>query len=333
MPRVEGGYCTDDVARALVAVCHEPGRPPELERLAALCLSFLERAQLPDGRFHNRLSAEGRWLDEVGSDDSIGRALLGLATAATAATTADARRRSLRAFDRGAGFCTPSPRANALAVLAAAAVLTVMPDHLIARTMLETAARGLGRMCGCAAWPWPEDRLAYANALLPEGCIAAGLALGEPQLLEDGLAILDWLLGVESSAEGYLSFTPVGGWALGEPRPGFDQQPIEAGAMADACARAYGATGERRWAAGALRAAAWFLGENDVGMALFDPVTGGCRDGLERDGCNENQGAESTLALITAFQRAREVQAAERSARTSLEPSTVAAPTHRSAAP
>jgi hypothetical protein len=122
------------------------------------------------------------------------------------------------------------------------------------------------------------------------------------------------------------------GAAPGEPRPAFDQQPIEAGATADACARAFAATGERRWADACLRAAAWFLGRNDGGLALYDPETGGCHDGLGPDERNENQGAESTIALVSALQQARAVQAA-RSAASSSSVRTVAAPTCRSAAP
>ena len=97
--------------------------------------------------------------------------------------------------------------------------------------------------------------------------------------------------------------------------------------MAEACARAYDATGDERFAELAQLAARWFLGENDTGVALVDPESGGCCDGLEREGRNENQGAESTIAAIAAF------QAAERSAPSSSAVETVAAPTFRSAAP
>jgi hypothetical protein len=74
-------------------------------------------------------------------------------------------------------------------------------------------------------------------------------------------------------------------------------------------------------------AARWLVGENDVGIGLLDPESGGCCDGLDREGRNENQGAESTLAGIAAL------QAAARSARSSSSADTEAAPTLRSAAP
>ena len=333
-PRLEHGYCTDDVARALLVVMREPSRTPELERLGATCLSFLVRAQLPDGRFHNRLSAtpERRWLDEVGSDDSNGRALWGLGTAVALATTQEMRRRALSCFEAGAGLSSPWPRTNAYAVLGAVEALAAHPRRARARKLLETAAARLGSVQPDPDWPWPEARLAYDNARLAEARIAAGVALRDQGLVGEGVRLLDWLVDVETRGDRF-SFTPIGGWALGEPRPGFDQQPIEAGSMADACARAFDATGEPRWADAALRAAAWFLGENDAAVPLLDPATGGCRDGLGPEGCNGNQGAESTLALIAALQQARRLQAAARSALTASAASTLAAPTQRSAAP
>lgn len=324
----EHGYCTDDVARALVLVLREPNPPEELRKLEAVYFTFLVRAALPGGRFHNRLSPppEPRFVDEVGSDDSNGRALWALGVAARAGTSPGLRRHALTLFERSAGFSSRSPRANAAAALGAVEVLGLDPANVSARELLGRAASRLGAVERSAAWPWPEARLAYENARLPEARIAAGVALGDRPLLEEGLALLDWLAETETSG-GRFSFTPHGGWALGEPRPGFDQQPIEAGAMADACARAFDATGDPRWADVCVRAAAWFLGANDLGAALYDETTGGCRDGLGAAGPNRNEGAESTLALISALQQARRVQAAARSAASNGAASTVAAPT------
>jgi hypothetical protein len=192
----------------------------------------------------------------------------------------------------------------AFAALGAAEVLAVVPDDTRARTLLESAAGAIGRPTGSASWPWPESRLTYANAVFPEVLMAAGEHLHDSRALDDGLALLGWLLDLETIGS-HLSVTPVGGWALGEPRPGFDQQPIEVAALADACARAFRLTGDRRWAQAVERAVGWFLGDNDAGTPLYDPVTGGGCDGLHVNGRNENQGAESTLAMISTLQHAR----------------------------
>jgi hypothetical protein len=302
--------------------------------LEATCLTFLERAQRADGRFHNRLSPppDCGWLDEVGSDDSNGRALWALGIAAARATTAPLRRRALTCFQVGARLRSPSPRANAYAALGAVEVLSVGPDDPAARSLLNVAASRLGSLSSDQDWPWPEARLAYDNARLAEARIAAGVAANDQRLLNEGLRLLDWLVEVETSGD-HFSFTPVGGRGQGEPQPAFDQQPIEAGAMADACARAFDATGEKRWAAACRRAGSWFVGENDVGVPLLDPATGGCSDGLEALGCNLNQGAESTLAMIGALQQAVRIQAAAWSAANTSAIAILAAPTQRSAAP
>jgi hypothetical protein len=74
--------------------------------------------------------------------------------------------------------------------------------------------------------------------------------------------------------------------------------------MADACSRAWSLTGDSRWKDGVERAARWFVGVNDTGVALYDPQTGGCGDGLGPDYTNLNQGAESTLAALAVLQLA-----------------------------
>jgi hypothetical protein len=308
----------------------EPQRSAPLERLAETCLTFLERAQRPDGRFHNRASATGQWLDGVGSDDATGRALWAAGTASVRATTRIQRARALALLWKGVRFRTEWPRANAFVVLGAVETSACAPA--IAYELLDHAADGLGSLPRNDGFPWPEPRLTYSNAVLAEARLAAGAALDDGHLVREGLEMLRWLVAVETRGT-HFSFTPVGGWAPGEPRPGFDQQPIEAAAMADACARAFEITGEREWLERALAAAAWFLGENDLGLPLLDTATGGCRDGLERGGVNENEGAESTIALITALLQARRLQAAASRASTRAAVSRLAAPTQRSAAP
>lgn len=329
VPDPRHGYCTDDVARALVVVLREPVPPSREHDLEGLYLAFLTRMARPDGHFRNRMSAAPacRLLDRVGSDDASGRAIWALGATAAHGSSPARRRRALSLFTLGAhGFTSPWPRSNAAAALGAVEALTVDADHRPARGLLERAVAGLGAASGATGWPWPEPRLGYDNARLADARIAAGVALADDRLLREGLALLEWLVVTETRGD-HFSFTPQQGWAPGEPRPGFDQQPIEAGAMADACARAFATTGDRAWADACLQAARWYLGANDCGLPLLDPDSGGCRDGLGPGGASANQGAESTIALISALQQARLVQAAERSAASSCSPSRVAAPT------
>jgi len=308
-PRTEHGYCVDDVARGLLVAAREPEPAEQIVGLARTYLRFVIAAQVPDGRFHNRCGPDRQWTDEPTLEDCWGRAVWGLGTAAAYAPALAPS--ALPAFELGAGRRSPHPRAMAFAALGAAEVLRVRPDHAGARALLTNAASLIGSPGTDPHWTWPEPRLRYANAILPEVLLAAGSMLGDDRALADGLAMLGWLLDLET-AGAHLSVTPVGGWAVGEPRPGFDQQPIEVAALADACARAYDLTGGPRWKDGLLRAAGWFLGDNDCGIALYDPASGGGCDGLERAGRNENQGAESTLAMISTFQQAQRMLVSQR---------------------
>lgn len=303
VPRPEHGYCIDDIARGLVVVAREPAPTPELVTLADFYLWLVTDAQTDDGRFHNRRDLALRWTDEPSLEDCWGRALWGLGTAAARLEPGSAHAElALTHFDRSDVRRSPYLRAMAFAALGAAEVLSRHPEHRQARLLLaETAAMITAGTDLNRPWPWPEARLRYANATLPEVLIAAGSLLDEPALLVDGLRLLDWLLEVETAGD-HLSMTPVAGWAAGEPRPGFDQQPIEVATLADACARAYAVTGDDRWRDGLQLCASWFLGANDVGISLLDDLSGGGCDGLHPSGRNENQGAESTLALIATLQ-------------------------------
>jgi hypothetical protein len=151
---------------------------------------------------------------------------------------------------------------------------------------------------------WPEPRLTYANALLPEALLAIGCSLGDDRAVARGLGQLEWLVELQLR-DGRLSPTPHTGWAPGEQLPAFSQQPIEVVALAEAATRAHDLTGAPWWADVVERCAAWFLGANDLGVALYDPATGGGCDGLDAQGVNPNQGAESTLAAVATLQLAR----------------------------
>jgi hypothetical protein len=279
---------------------------PRLVELAACYLAFVSHAQDRAGRCHNRFGYDRRWHDEASVDDCWGRALWGLGSLAASGVPRWMSAEALDRFEVSAVCRSPWQRATAFAALGAASVLKAYPEHGGARRLLVESLPALGRSGDDPKWPWPEPRLSYANAALPDALIAAGDALGELDAVAEGLTLLAWLFEAQI-ADGHLSLVPSGGWAWGEPRPGFDQQPIEASALADGAARAFALTGERIWAARLDRCVAWFAGHNDSGVALYDPATGGGFDGLEPAGRNRNQGAESTLAALATLQLARQV--------------------------
>jgi hypothetical protein len=283
-----------------LVVSRQPSAPTDLEDLAAIYLRFVLEARTDTGHFHNRRNAAGVWIDEVGSDDSQGRAWWGLGTVARLGPTALMRQAGADAFATCASFDSPHLRANAYAALGAVEMLLANPDHTAAAQLLQ---RTSGRIAAAARGriPWPESRLTYDNSRLPEALLAAGAWLGDRRLTSTGLRLLEWLVQAETVGD-HFSFTPAAGWNPGEPRPAFDQQPIEAVAMAAACYRAWSITSEAAWKRRAISAAQWFMGRNDTGMVLYDEATGGTCDGLEERSVNENRGAESTLAGLAALQ-------------------------------
>jgi hypothetical protein len=303
VPRYECGYCLDDVARALVVVCRQRPMTPTLEHLAEVYLRFIGCAQTLDGRFHNRLDRHGRWEDIPTTGDWWGRALWGLGTAAARHPEQRIRAAALARFDLGAIQRSPYVHSMAFAALGAAEVLTIYPARRSALGLLRAFVTLVERVEPTGHWPWPLPRLTYANAAITEALIVAGSALGDDSVSAHGLELLSWLLDVETF-QGRFSVTSAGGWGPGEPRPAFDQQPIEVAALADACRRAFELTGDRRFADGVDRAVGWFLGDNDSGLPLYDATTGGGRDALTPRGCNTNQGAESTLAMVSTLQHA-----------------------------
>ena len=175
--------------------------------------------------------------------------------------------------------------------------------YVPARSLMVDAADAMFDIRDDPTWPWPEPRLYYANALLPDAMIAAGVALERTELVARGVRLLEWLLARETR-DGHPSVTPAGGSGPGDVGPGFDQQPIEISTMADACARALRVDESPRWLEGIRMANAWFDADNDAGVMMWDPLTGGGYDGLHADVANQNQGAESTLALVSTRQQA-----------------------------
>ena len=303
-PRPEHGYCTDDMARVLVVATREPNSGGEVNRLARVAVQFLNDAQSYAGACRNRMDSKGRWEDEPSLEDWWGRCIWGLGTAAAHSDVSLVRRLAVIQFERAAKVRSPWPRAMAFAALGAAEILSVDPGHQAARELLTDYADTVAKPNGDTAWPWPEPRLTYANAVLPEAMIAAGVALDDSTLRQQGLDLLGWLVEYETAAD-HLSPTPAAGRGPNDVRPGFDQQPIEVSTLADACARAAAIDPGSIWPDGVRAAAAWFMGANDARQLMWDPETGGGFDGLHPDGVNRNQGAESTLAVLSTMQHAR----------------------------
>ena len=291
-PRLEHGLCVDDNARVLVVLSRLSNAKHDL--ISSRALRTVVEGFHPDG-WRNRRSTNGRW-GPVGSEDAHGRALWGLSChLANAPADAGASEVVTAGFARRLG----SPRAIAFGVLGAVEIVGDPMTGPAARGFLDRA-RTLSGLRSDANWRWPESRLAYANARWPEALIALGTALEDESHVQAGLDMLEWLISREFRDDRF-SFTPMSGRGPYDSSPAFDQQPIEAWAMLDACRRATAATKSSWWSDMAEAARAWFFGLNDRDVSMLDASTGAGFDGLTLEGRNANCGAESTLAALAAL--------------------------------
>ncbi len=318
VPNFAEGYCTDDNARAfilavLLDVLKE--EPVRMRTLATTYAAFLHHAFNPKTlRFHNYLSFDRHWLDEQGSEDCHARALWALGLAAGRSPHRSFQIMAGQLFAQALPIVTEfsSPRAWAYGLMGIHEYLRRLNGDRTVTQIRETLTAllmGLYDRSAQPDWPWFEEELTYDNARLAHALILSGRATGQPDVLERGLAALRWLAEVQTSENGHLR--PIGSngfYRRGGERALFDQQPIEAHAMVSASLAAYRVTFDPWWFDQAQRAFDWFLGWNDLGLELYSPSTGGCRDALHVDRVNGNQGAESTLAFLLSLAEMQRMQ-------------------------
>jgi glycosyltransferase involved in cell wall biosynthesis len=318
VPNFAEGYCTDDNARALVLALmlqklgHGSSR---LGAQAATYAAFLNHAfDRKRGRFRNFMSFDRHWLEEVGSEDCQGHALWALGLCVSQAGQGSFQMLAAELFEQALPVAAEfmSPRALAFTLIGIDEYLRRFGGDRRANQIRELLTAKLMQRytdAATAEWQWFEEVVSYANARLPHAMILNGRCMNNGTMLELGLKTLRWLTKIQTSDAG--SFRPIGSngfYPRGKERAIFDQQPIEAQATIAACIEAYHATGEMLWVTEARRAFEWFLGRNDLGLALYDVSTGGCRDGLHVDRVSQNEGAESTLAFLIALAEMQALQ-------------------------
>jgi glycosyltransferase involved in cell wall biosynthesis len=318
VPNCQEGYTTDDNARALIVStlldeCKTQAGRWEYSKLSHRYLAFLWLAFDSDrGRFRNFLGYDRQWLEDVGSEDSHGRALWALGYVLGHSQDAGLRGSTGRLFEAAvpAVHTFTSPRAWGFGILGMQAYLDWFPgDRTIQNVRNELANRLLGiyERTHSDTWRWFEKGLAYSNARLPQALILAGWRSGNQKMIEVGMESLRWLVAEQHRGNENI-FVPIGSkgfFTQGKRKARFDQQPIEACATVSACVEVYRLTHETEWLDEAQRVFSWFLGNNDLQVPLYDATTGGCKDGLHLDRVNENQGAESTLSFLMALANMR----------------------------
>ena len=303
IPNRDSGYCVDDAARFAVVSLALAARGEEQVWTSNVyrALAFLQAAS-GDGGMRNFMGYDRRWLDEPHVGDHVGRSIWALGDILTTAWIPAVARPAGDLLDRLVGTLAGavSLRTAAYAVLG---LSRLDADRLepAARRLLERFVDQLADAYARTAspdWCWFEDELTYDNARLPQALLCGAGALDRPDLAEAALESLRWV-GDECGLDGELLRLPGHlGRQRDEPRPGLgDEQPLDAAAFVEAELSAFAATRDAVHGVRARRAFEWFLGRNRLQRPLYDFATGGCGDGLGRDGLNDNEGAESTLAF------------------------------------
>jgi glycosyltransferase involved in cell wall biosynthesis len=310
IPDRSHGYCVDDNARALVVACmyYSLHKDKGVVPLIQTYLSFLNDSFNPENaRFRNFMSYDRRWLEETGSEDSHGRSLWGLGTAVKSAPSDSIRKMAAGLFSKGLPVVEnfTSPRAWAFAIVGLQAYMEAFGGDTTARRLRAVLGEKLFDLFKQRAshdWPWCEDQATYANAKLSHALILAGQWIPNPEMFEMGINSLNWLLDRQKAPEGHLSIIGNTDWHNREGDSStFDQQPLEAMSLIEACAEAFHSTGDRTWIEEGHLCLSWFLGRNDLNMQIYDFETGGCCDGIQPTGVNANQGAESTLSWLISL--------------------------------
>jgi len=332
IPNRAEGYTTDDNARALIftVLLAQLGKDKDKDQFGKSesinpdwpfrYMAFLEHAFHPEKkRFRNFLGYDHRWTEDQGSEDSHGRALWALGTLLARSENLGMRGAAgrLLEFSLPAALEFTSPRAWAYTLLGIQEYLNSYPGDRDAQKVRFVLSRRLLEMYESIRskdWKWFENVVAYGNARLPQALLLVGSACADDRMVSAGLEALDWLLKTQHCETNH-HFVPIGSQGFyhqGGEKARFDQQPIEAAGAVSACLQAYRVTGDGRWRSEAWSAFNWFLGDNDLQLALYDSETGGCRDGLHPDRANQNQGAESTLSFLMALLEMRSLQKSER---------------------
>ncbi|WP_031530004.1 glycosyltransferase family 4 protein [Dyadobacter crusticola] len=314
IPNLKEGYCLDDNARALLMVLmtYKRNKHPLALKLSPTYLSYINYMQNADGAFRNFLSFNRNFLDEVGSEDSFGRAIWSLGYLLGNAPN-DAYYQTGREifFDAAPNFTKlNSIRSIANTMVGICHYLKSNPSDEGMTQVLRVLSDRLIRdydINRTDEWRWFESMLAYDNAFLPLALLHAAEFLSDERITQVALESMEFLTD-NTLKDGYLSIIGNENWyKQNSEHSKFAQQPLDALAMVLMFHQAFRLTKNPVYVSRLYTSFMWFLGENDLRISLYDFETKGCCDGLESYGVNRNQGAESTLAYLISHLSVLEV--------------------------
>jgi hypothetical protein len=307
VPTRKEGYTTDDNARALIACIshHEFFGDNKVEKLIDTYLSFLLYMQRTDGRLHNLLSYDRKFVDDTSSEDPIGRTIWACGKCLDSILPTEKKLLAKEVFDKAFGWISvfKAPRAKAFSILGLYHYQRAYPQDQNTLQNMKAMGNQLLEYYDHESsdkWSWFESYLTYANGRLPQALFLVYDCTKEKKYLKVAKQSLDFLLKVQSIND---VFVPIGnqGWYRKDgERAIYDQQSLEAACMVDATLAAFKSTNEEKYCKAAYDIFNWFLGRNSAELMVYNPETSGCHDGITPSGLNLNEGAEATVTYLMA---------------------------------
>ncbi|QEC44330.1 hypothetical protein EV199_1665 [Pseudobacter ginsenosidimutans] len=304
MPNRKEGYCIDDNARALfftVLACKFNRKDEIAQSLLPVYLGFIHFMQSDDGYFCNFLTYAKEITEHRGSEDSFGRTMMALGFLINEGPSHFAVKTGQEIFAKAYPHVSSlvSIRGMANSIIGICQYIKYhYPDDRKTEMVVTLSDKMIAmyKASKRPGWSWFEPVLTYDNAMLPLALLNAYEITQDEEYLTIGLEAMAFL---ESKVFVDDKCRPVGnrGWYERGGKPAqFDQQGIDVMAMVLLYQQAFRITRDDQYLQRMQQAYQWFIGENDLGLSLYDTSTGGCADGLQEDAVNLNQGAESTLA-------------------------------------
>ncbi|AQT69600.1 Mannosylfructose-phosphate synthase [Anaerohalosphaera lusitana] len=307
LPNRQHGYCTDDNTRALIAMTRYYAQyaEPEALRLFNVYLSFVFDSQRPDGTVRNFMTFERRWIEDEPEHDALGRALWAFGAIINKPPLPRYLPVAKDCFDKSVKHIAGlSLRGKAYAIFGISHYLSQFPGASDIKRYLAVAVEHIAASFETYSepgWEWFEEKLSYDNAALPHAMFEAAICTGKKRFLDIALKSCQFLIDKTYDGD-HFSFIGCKGWhKKGRSRAIFDQQPIEVAGTAHMLRSAYDATADRDYLKLQRKAFDWFLGENDLHIPVYDFKTKGSCDGLQQNGVNMNQGAESMVSFLLSL--------------------------------
>jgi Glycosyl transferases group 1 len=318
-PDLDSGYTLDDNARALVVISKHYELSGDTDDLALILtyLDFIIYCQQEDGSFLNYVDINGNFFlknKDENLEDSNGRAIWALGEFCSYQNLFGEKLIFIAkmTLEKALGKITTfqSPRAIAFAIKGLY-FYNLEKDNPVIKELIASLADNLVskyKEVSDKNWKWYENYLTYANSLLPEALLCAYLSSGNLVYKKIAKTSFDFLLSIIFRDNQIKVISNQGWHHKNKSANNFGEQPIDVTYTILALTTFYKLFKEKAYLEKMETAFNWFLGKNHLHQIVYNPITGGCYDGLEEHQVNLNQGAESTVSYLIARLAFEEIQ-------------------------